>query len=119
MIRKQESGKIKSNVNYSKMVTMNGEFLPKVPLRLDEQLTLIDWPQLEPIYEFVLGSADCLMVAAGFENRALAGLERACKMSLNFHVVSVQYLPKIAENKEEACRTLCKENDLDVKEVCI
>ena len=95
---------------------MSSEILPEGLLRPDEQLSLIDWPELEPIYDIVLGSGDCFMVGAGFENRALAGLERACKMSQDFHVALVRYLPKIEENQEVACLALCKESGLGVKE---
>ncbi len=95
---------------------MNGEILPERLLRPDEQLHLIDWPELEPIHDIVLGSSDCFMVGAGFENRALAGLERACKMSQNFYVALVRYLPEIAENRELMCLELCEESGLEVKE---
>ena len=92
---------------------MNGDAEPAVLLRFDEQLSLIDWPELEPVDDIVLGSADCFVAALGFEERALAGLQRACQGSQNFNAVFVRYLPEVKENLEAAFSALCEKNGLD------
>ena len=35
---------------------MSSEIVPEVPLRSDEKLSLIDWPEMEPVDGIVLGS---------------------------------------------------------------
>ena len=95
---------------------MSNEEIPNMPLRLDEQLSKMSWSEMVPIDDISLGSEDCIVVAAGFEDRALCGLKRAYQASMNFHVILVRYLPKIAENQGLASIEYCKEHGLDFKE---
>lgn len=95
---------------------MSSEIVPEVPLRSDEKLSLIDWPETEPVDGIVLGSGDCLVVGMGFEDRALAALKLGCQVSQDFHVTLVRYLPEIEQNQEMPCLKLCEERGLDVKE---
>ena len=95
---------------------MSSEIVPEVPLRSDEKLSLIDWPDMKPIDDIVLGSGDCLVVGMGFEDRALAALKLGCQVSQNFHVTLVRYLPEIKQNQETPCLKLCEERGLDVNE---
>ncbi len=81
---------------------MGTETIPEVLRRSDEQLSAMDWPDLEPIDQVVLGSGDCFVAAMGFEERALAGLKRAREASSDFHVALVRYLLKMDENQEAA-----------------
>ena len=94
---------------------MSNEIVPKVLLR-SEQLSLIDWPEMEPIDDIVLSSGDCLVVAMGFEDRALSALKLGCQVAENFHVALIRYLPKIKQNQEASCLVLCEEKGLDFKE---
>ena len=95
---------------------MNDQTISGVLLRPDEQLALMDWPELESIDQIILGSRDCYVAAMGFEARALAGLERACEASGEFHVALVRYLPKIDENREMAFLALSEARGRDVRE---
>ena len=95
---------------------MSSDKIPEGLLRSDEYLSLIKWPELEPVHDIVLGSRDCFVVGAGFEDRALSGLKRACEISRGFHVVLIRYLPKLIQNQEAGCREICQEKGLDIKE---
>ena len=95
---------------------MGAETLPGVLLRSDEELSLMDWKDLEPIDHIVLSSGDCFVAAMGFEARALAGLKRACEASQGFHVALVRYLPTIDENQETAFLKLSEACGLKVQE---
>ena len=95
---------------------MTSEDVPSVPLRLDEQLSLISWSALLPINEFSLGENDCIVVGTGFEARALAGLKRACQVSADFNVVLVRYLPKVEENQGLESIAYCKQHGLNFQE---
>ena len=48
----------------------------------------------------MLSSGDCFVAAMGFEERALAGLKRACEASQDFHVALIRYLPKWMKTKK-------------------
>ena len=95
---------------------MSKEVTSEEVLRKDERLSLLDWPELEPIDNITLGSDDCLVVGMGFENRALSVLELACNTSQDFNVVLIRYLPEIAHNREAESLNLCKEQELDYVE---
>ena len=90
---------------------------PRVPLRLDEQLSLISWSALLPINEISLGADDCIVVGTGFEERALAGLKQACQMSADFKVVLVRYLPKVEENQGLSSIAYCEEHGLNFEQL--
>ena len=95
---------------------MISEDVPRVPLRLDEKLSSISWSALHPISEFSLGKDDCIVVGAGFETRALAGLKRASQVSADFNVVLVRYLPKIQENQGLESIEYCKHHGINFQE---
>lgn len=84
-------------------------------LRADEHLSRLDWPCATPIDGLFLSPRDCLIVAAGFEKRAIAALASARKMSENFHVCLVHYEPLIAENREDRLVELCQEMQASVE----
>lgn len=95
---------------------MNVEAIPKLLLRPDEELSQIDWPELEALDEISLGPTDCLIVGTGFEDRALALLRLASHKSQDFHVGLVRYLPKIEQNRGEECQSICDEYGIDFVE---
>ena len=68
---------------------MIGELLTKA-----EFLSNNDWPGLETVENITLGSKDCYLVGAGFEDRALYGLKKACNESSCFSVGVIRYLPE-------------------------
>jgi hypothetical protein len=67
--------------------------------RVDERLAQLEFPKLEPV-SARLEPSDTLILCAGFEDRALAFLERAVKAgSRDFHVIAIDYRPEVAENR--------------------
>ena len=96
---------------------MSNEDTPSVPLRLDEQLSTNRWSELLPIHEILVGSQDCIIICAGFEDRALASLKLACRASKGFHIILVRYLPRVKENQGLEIIEFCRQNRLDFDEL--
>lgn len=84
--------------------------------RVDEELASMDWPRAEAAAEIVVDSKDCVVAAMGFEERALAGLLRACDGSRGFHVALIRYLPRLEQNQEDEFLALGRAYDLHVEE---
>lgn len=95
---------------------MGAQKKPEGLLRVDERLSLMNWPELEPIGQIVLGPRDCFVAAMGFEERSLAGLKIACESSQDFHVALIRYLPKMEENREAEFLALTEVCGLDIRE---
>ena len=93
----------------------SGGDAPKAVRRLDEKLAEAQWPEAEIMDDIVIGPRDCLVAAMGFEERALAVLERACEASQNFHLALVSYLPRVTENREEEFRALVRARGLSAQ----
>lgn len=67
--------------------------------RVDEVLADQNWPELGHVLPR-LRERDVLVTCAGFEDRALAFLERAVKTgNTAFRIVGISYLPEVAENR--------------------
>ena len=86
-------------------------------LRVDEDLSRLEWPCPTSIERLPLGPRSCLVVAAGFEKRATAALLSARNVSDNFHVCLVRYRPPVKENRERELLQLCKEMHASVETV--
>jgi hypothetical protein len=80
--------------------------MPRVA-RPDERLAALDKPALQPIAQFHFGTDDCLVVCAGFEDRALGVLANALAGRTSFNVLIVEYRPFVAENRLYEIRALC------------
>jgi hypothetical protein len=77
--------------------------------RVDEQLAALQKPLLEPIGWLRPGSDDCLVVCAGFEDRAVAFLRSAAaRKSESARVLVVTYLPSVIENRVGEVENLCE-----------
>ena len=76
---------------------------------------MTNWPRAESAGEITLNSGDCLVAAMGFEERALAGLRRACEASQGFHVGLIRYSPTLAQNRESQFLELVTANNLHVE----
>ena len=90
---------------------MTGELLTK-----SESLSNNDWPDLETVKNITLESKDCYLVGAGFEDRALHGLKKACNESSCFSVGVIRYLPEINQNRINECKSLCKKYSINFTE---
>jgi len=85
--------------------------------RPDERLASLTMPLLQPTRQFKLDREDCLIVCAGFEDRALAVLSNALQAGTAFRVLIVGYLPFIADNRLDEIRRLCEQAGLRTAEV--
>lgn len=95
---------------------MTGSEIPSVVRRADEEMALVDWPRARPVGDIVVSGRDCLVTAMGFEERAVAGLRRACESTEGFQVGLVRYLPALEQNREGEFREISKAAGLRVKE---
>ncbi|WP_337287275.1 hypothetical protein [Candidatus Methylomirabilis sp.] len=89
-------------------------FLVRTP---DEVLAAIQKPELQTVKAFTLYSEDCLVVCAGFEERALAVLKSAVLKGSPCHVVLILYEPFIPENKADDIRRICQAAHLPIAEL--
>lgn len=85
--------------------------------RPDEKLASLRKPILHPAKQFILNSTDCLVMCAGFEDRAVGVLKNAVAKSGDFKVIIVHYLPLIAENRLGEIEEVCHQAKLQVTEV--
>ncbi|HUF11360.1 MAG TPA: hypothetical protein VMO47_18710, partial [Rhodothermales bacterium] len=77
-------------------------------LRLDEQLGARAWPVLATPASLPLAPGDTLITCAGFEDRSTEVLRLAAAAGTSgVDVVSVQYSPRLAENRESMVAALC------------
>ena len=85
--------------------------------RPDERLAALTKPLLQPTAQFRLQADDCLVVCAGFEDRALGVLRNALTAGTRCAVLIIDYLPFIAENRLPEIRSLCETAKLRKTEV--
>ena len=86
-------------------------------LRMDERLSTVDWPGLREIEVPRAGAGDCLLVCAGFEERAVTTLRRICETGRSgFSLGVVTYLPGYKENKAEELREIGRGANLQMTE---
>ena len=96
---------------------MNDDTFNNRLLRADEKLSKVEWPGLQEIEFPSVGTSDCLLVCAGFEDRAIETLRRTCEAGrTGFPLGIVSYLPNYPENKIEELRTLGRSAALRVNE---
>ena len=96
---------------------MNDDIFNNNLLRPDEKLSRVKWPGLQETEFPSVGPGDCLLVCAGFEDRAIETLRRICESGrTGFPLGIVNYLPIYPENKIEELRTIGRSADLRVSE---
>ena len=86
-----------------------------VLLRDDERLRQFDWPNLVQTESLVVGHKSCLVLAAGFEDRALSALSAICQNSQEFHVCLIRYLPFLEQNRESQIVAMCSDAGASVE----
>ena len=85
-------------------------------LRPDEKLREIDWPGLGKIKFPPIGTDDCLLVCAGFEDRAIETLKRTCEAGkTGFSLGIVDYRPPYPQNRLKALHTMSEKAALQTK----
>ena len=83
-------------------------------LRLDERLAKFKKPILNSISQFNLDDRDCLVVCAGFEDRAVAVLKSTLEVSAGFYVMLIDYLPYVNENRFDEINGICNRANLPI-----
>jgi hypothetical protein len=83
-------------------------------LRLDERLSVLAKPELEPFEDVCLGRQDIVVVCAGFEERSVGVLRSAVSKSLGFKVLIIDYRPYFAGNRIGELLDLCGKANLEV-----
>lgn len=96
---------------------MNSHISENSLLRPDEKLSKVDWPNLKKIEFPSIGTDDCLLVCAGFEDRAIETLRRTREAGkTGFSLGIVEYRPSYPQNKLEELRTISQSINLQVNE---
>lgn len=86
---------------------MKGNHLPPETSRIDERLAAILWPEPVQTPGPTLGDGECLVVCAGFEDRAVKTLSRVCEHAKGaFSLAIVVYLPRQEANRLEKMRSI-------------
>lgn len=86
--------------------------------RVDDQIKRLPKPAARPVTTLVAGSDDCVIICAGFEDRALEMLNRMIKSgSKGFRLVVVCYLPFQQENQVENIAAVCRQADVSLIKV--
>jgi hypothetical protein len=86
-------------------------------VRADERLAALTKPALQPTAQFRLQSDDCLIVCAGFEDRAMGVLGNAVAGGTDFAVLIIDYLPFMLENRLAEIRAVCRTASLRATEI--
>ena len=85
--------------------------------RVDERLASIAWPRLKKVNFPKLGSNDCLLVCAGFEDRSVESLKRICRSNrVKFTLGLIKYLPEQEENRTKEIREIALNANLNLTE---
>ena len=83
-------------------------------LRRDERVRDIVWPTIKKTYAPEIRHSDCLLVCAGFEERAGSTLRRICESQIvgrkqpppGFSIGIIQYLPEQPQNRVDELRAI-------------
>jgi len=96
---------------------MNSSVMDNQVLTAAEYLGTIDWPALKEINIPPVGKGDCMLVCAGFEERAVETLRRISESGVDgFSLGVIKYLPFYHQNKLEEINTISQKINLVVKE---
>ena len=77
--------------------------------RRDERLRAIDWPNLRKVTTPAVEAGDCVLVCAGFEERAVEGIARICQAAGKGVALGlITYSPELAENRTKELREIAR-----------
>lgn len=76
--------------------------------RIDERLAALAKPALQPSPAIMLGKNDCVVVCAGFEERAVAFIREVSNRSTGFNVVVIEYSPPYHDNRLHEVLLYCE-----------
>ncbi|MCK4762634.1 MAG: hypothetical protein KAW12_10595 [Candidatus Aminicenantes bacterium] len=78
--------------------------------RIDDKLSSLQKPTLEVLDKLFINKNDLLILAAGFEDRALGVLEQAASvMSRDFKIIVIEYEPSLEKNKNKEICEICQD----------
>ncbi len=83
----------------------------------DEKLAKLVKPSLQTVPSLELESEDCIVICAGFEDRAMAMLQSMVAVRSRGRVLLVDYRPYVGENRVEEFRSLCRQGGLALTEL--
>ena len=94
-------------------------------LRRDERLRCIVWPDIKIVDVPDIRNGDCLLVCAGFEQRAVATLNRLCtsldtgrtQRPTSYSVVLIRYFPEHVHNRIGELHSICRNAGLKLTEI--
>ena len=96
---------------------MNETIFDSTVRRPDERLGSFDWPDMQKVKVPSIRINDCLLVCAGFEDRAVEPLRRICESQrTGFSLGLIRYLPKQTQNRIRELRTISRKAGLNVTE---
>jgi len=77
--------------------------------RIDEQFAALSKPLLEPVGSFRLSADCCLVICAGFEERAVAFVKMAAEANVREgRILVVNYVPTLLENRLSEVTSECE-----------
>ena len=86
--------------------------------RSDELLAEIVWPALTRVDDIGIGDKDCVVVCAGFEDRAVGTVRRICsKGSGGFVLYMVTYLPEQVQNRVGEMQEIADSSGIETVEI--
>ena len=80
----------------------------------NEWLASVRKPTLQNADTLSLDSDDCLVMCAGFEDRATAAVLRSITTSRPYNLLLIGYVPKMQQNKDEKVRKICRAHGIKV-----
>ena len=96
---------------------MNKPMSDKTVKRPDERLVSLEWPDLQKLEAPSIAENDCVLVCAGFEDRATEVLRRICALQgTRFPLGLIRYLPEQTEDGVKELRAIGRQAGLNVTE---
>ena len=88
------------------------------PLRTDERLSLIDWPILQRIDFPSIPTGSCIILCAGFEERAFEAWRRIClRGNAKFAIGVITYRPFYQQNRISEFYELSRDTGVSITEI--
>ena len=95
---------------------MNNTITNDQILRMDERLKNREWPNLRKIEAPRIESGDCMLVCAGFEDRAITALQHSCESGkTGFPLGLITYKPEYQQNKADEMHRIARDFNLNME----
>ena len=88
------------------------------PLRADERLRYVEWPILQRIESPTIPAGGCLLLCAGFEDRAVEAWRRICQSrNANFAIGLITYCPFYPQNRTSQFHEISRHTGASITEI--